>query len=485
MDNKKVVGYIDDLFCYAAAPAYQMSAELHLLSFDLMKQVKEHRDEINAGGEPGGLIGPADGGIAEARNEDRCDEDTGDHLECAADDGECTEAEALDRVARDVEDGEHPVEDTERTHIPGSCVNDRDIGRIDEEAAEEVSAEVHDHTGDDAVADRKCKRHANALLHTVHLMRAHVLTDEGRHRRGHGVKRAEHQLLHLRAGGETGDVDGAEAVVRGLHDHRADRSDRVLEAHRHAHDDEVPGHGAVPPAVLARRMQHRHHADDVDEAGDAAQGLRGDRRKRGAGAAEVEHGDAEQIQEYIQEGRDREEDEGCLRVPDRAEQTRQQVIEERERDAEEDDQQVLVRVLVDVVRRLHDVHDERAQECGQCRQHHGDDGGHHEAVVHVAPESLHILCAEALGHRDAEVGAAAHAETEDEKLDARAGADRGQRIRAEETPDDHRIDDVVELLEEIPEKKRNHKNENQTERGTRRHTLNITLTHKLPDFLML
>lgn len=396
MDNKKVVGYIDDLFCYAAAPAYQMSAELHLLSFDLLKQVKEHRDEINAGGEPGGLVGPADGAVAEERDADRRDEDTGNHLEDTTDDGQCAEAEALDRVACDVEDGEQPVEDAERAHIPGRCVDDRDIGRINEEAAEEVSAEVHEHTGDDAVADRKCKRHADALLHTIHLMRAHVLADEGRHRGGHGVKRAEHQLLHLRAGGETGDVDGTEAVVRGLHNHRADRGDRILEAHRHAHDDEVPGHGTVPVAVLARRMQHRHHTDDVNEAGDAAQGLCGDRRERGAGTAEVEHGDAEQIQEHIQEGRDCKEDEGCLRVSDCAEQARQQVIEERKRDAKEDDQQVLIRVLIDVVRCLHDVHDERAQECGQCRQYRSDDGGHHEAVIHVAPEALHILCAEAL-----------------------------------------------------------------------------------------
>ena len=143
-------------------------------------------------------------------------------------------------------------------------------------------------------------------------------------------------------------------------------------------------------------MQHRHHTDDVDEAGDAAQGLRGDRRQRGTGTAEVKHRDAEQIQKYVQEGRDREEDEGCLRISDRAEQARQQVIEECERDAEEDDQQVPVRVLVDVVRRLHNVHDERTQECGQCRQYRSDDGGHYEAVGHVAPESLHILCAEAL-----------------------------------------------------------------------------------------
>lgn len=93
-----------------------------------MDEVQQHRDEIGAGGEPGGLIGPADGGVAEERDEDRRDEATGDHLECATDDGECTEAEALDRVARDVEDGEQPVEDTERAHIPGGSVDDRDIG---------------------------------------------------------------------------------------------------------------------------------------------------------------------------------------------------------------------------------------------------------------------------------------------------------------------------------------------------------------------
>ena len=97
-------------------------------SLYLVNQVQQHRDEISAGGEPGGLVGPADGAVAENRDEDRRDEDTGDHLECATDDGECTEAEALNRVARDVEGGEQPVEDAERAHVPGSSVDHRDIG---------------------------------------------------------------------------------------------------------------------------------------------------------------------------------------------------------------------------------------------------------------------------------------------------------------------------------------------------------------------
>ena len=104
-------------------------------------------------------------------------------------------------------------------------------------------------------------------------------------------------------------------------------------------------------------------------------------------------------------------------------------------------------------------------------------------MIHVASESLHILRAEALGHRDTEAGAAAHAESEHEELDARAGADRRQRFHTEQTADDHRIDDVVKLLKQIPEQKRDHENEDQTKRGSRRHALNITLTHIVPDFL--
>ena len=183
-----------------------------------------------------------------------------------------------------------------------------------------MAAEVHDEAGCEAIADGDDQRYTDALLYALHLVRAYVLTDEGRHRGGNRVERTEHELLHLRAGRETGNIDGAEAVVCRLHHHRADRGDGILESHRKPHDDEIAGDGVVPAAVLARRMEYRHHADDVDEAGDTAQGLRGDRRQRGTGTAEVEHGDAEQIQKYVQEGRDREEDKRCLRVSDRAEQ---------------------------------------------------------------------------------------------------------------------------------------------------------------------
>lgn len=222
-----------------------------------------------------------------------------------------------------------------------------------------MAAEIHDEAGDEAIADGDDQRYTDALLYALHLVRAYVLTDEGRHRGGNRVERTEHELLHLRAGGETGNIDGAEAVVCRLHNHRADRGDGILEAHRHAHDDEVSGNRAVPVAVLPCRMQHRHRAKDVDEAGDTAQRLCCNRRERRTGTAEMQHRDAEKVEKYIQKGRNRKEDKRCLRVSDCTKEARQQVVQQGERDAEENNQQILICISIDIRRCLHDVHDER------------------------------------------------------------------------------------------------------------------------------
>lgn len=222
-----------------------------------------------------------------------------------------------------------------------------------------MAAEIHDEAGDETIADSQCQRYTDALLHTIHLMGTHVLTDEGRHRCGNRVERTEHELLHLRAGREARYIDGTETVVCRLHDHRADGGDGILEAHRHAHDDEIAGDGVVPAAVCALRMQHRHATDDVDETGDAAQSLRCNRRKCGTGTAEMQYGDAEKVEKYIQKGRNRKEDKRCLRVSDCTKKTRQQVVQQGERDAEENNQQILICISIDIRRCLHDMHDER------------------------------------------------------------------------------------------------------------------------------
>ena len=82
-----------------------------------------------------------------------------------------------------------------------------------------------------------------------------------------------------------------------------------------------------------------------------------------------------------------------------------------------------------------------------------------------------ILGAEPLGDGNGESHADPHSEAEDQELDTAGRTDRRQSLRPQGTSYDHRVHDVVELLEQISQQNHDGKGKDQADRPSLSHTV--------------
>ena len=75
-----------------------------------------------------------------------------------------------------------------------------------------------------------------------------------------------------------------------------------------------------------------------------------------------------------------------------------------------------------------------------------------------------VLCAEALGHRDAEAVAGSQHKAHDHKIQRVGRAHRAQRIGADAAPHDDRVHKAVQLLEQGAQHQRQRKPQNLEQR---------------------
>ena len=113
-------------------------------------------------------------------------------------------------------------------------------------------------------------------------------------------------------------------------------------------------------------------------------------------------------------------------------------------------------ILEDIRRGIHEMEQWTHQGDRECGHHDDDDGGEEDTVRHTALHAGEVLGTIDLGGQNREAGAEALREAEDQKHDGTGCADGGECIRTYETADDDGVRHVVELLEDIADKQRNH-----------------------------
>ena len=91
------------------------------------------------------------------------------------------------------------------------------------------------------------------------------------------------------------------------------------------------------------------------------------------------------------------------------------------------------------------AHDGGAEQ----REHDGGQNADDETGGRALPHAAHVLRAKALPRVDGKTGGRAHDKPHDEKEQRPRAADGRQRLHAEDAPDDERVDEAVELLENI------------------------------------
>ena len=88
----------------------------------------------------------------------------------------------------------------------------------------------------------------------------------------------------------------------------------------------------------------------------------------------------------------------------------------------------------------------------------------YRTIEDIIPHFFQIICSEILGHRYSKARTAPHTETKHQKLHTAAGSHTGQRLCSKDLPYNSRINDVIGLLQQISNEKRQCKLKHQLQR---------------------
>ena len=280
-------------------------------------------------------------------------------------------------------------------------------------------------------------------MNAVELHCAVVLPAVDGHGRACGVERTGEELADLVCCGDGCDGDRAEAIHGRLHDDGADGGDGILQAHRHADGKQPRDMCAARPQLTGAKTQNGialSHDGQTQQAGD---GLRDHGRPCRALHAHAEHGDGQQVERNVQQGGENEKIDRGPGVSERADDAGDEIIKDDGGDAEENDEDVVVGIPENIVRRVHPAQHGCAQQRRGHGEHHGERSREPDAVCHKAAQLRFVALAEFLRHGDDETVADADAEAEHQKIDGARRADARKRVHAEKTADDERIYHII------------------------------------------
>ena len=201
-------------------------------------------------------------------------------------------------------------------------------------------------------------------------------------------------------------------------------------------------------AVLFGEVDVLHFGKEPPGAEDAADELADHRRDGRALDAHAQRHDEQHVQRNVQEAGHQQEVERMLRVAQTAQNGGRVVVQHRRRDAQEDDADVAHGILQQLRRGVDELQQRGRNESRDNRKgqthHHTEHGAVEQVLVQIIP----VLCAKALGHRDAEAVAGGQHEAHDHKIQRVGRAHRAQRIGADAAPHDDRVHKAVQLLEQ-------------------------------------
>lgn len=139
-------------------------------------------------------------------------------------------------------------------------------------------------------------------------------------------------------------------------------------------------------------------------------------------------------------------------------------IQERERNARENDDDIIIRLLEAILRRIH-----CAEDCVAVNHRHH---GHHQRKYNGEPHAVGdklahpalLVRTEPLSDRYGEARTDAHAEAQHKEVNRTGCAHARECFHTQKTPDNQRIYQIIELLKEHARQQRQGKTEDQSHR---------------------
>ena len=223
--------------------------------------------------------------------------------------------------------------------------NDRGLPCIYKDANHPITPEDHRRSCQNTVEHTDHNHLPDALVDPVDPAGTEVLAAEGRARIGKCVIWRHRKLFNLRTGCECCDDGRAKRVDRALQNDTADRSDRKLQSHRDTHAEQNLHPVSRKLFLLPVQLQDRKTLFHINDTADAGNGLCNDRGDGCALYAHPKDQNAHQITNNIDDGRYGKEQKRALAVSERTQNTSSQIIKNRKRNPDKDNDQVPVRAV--------------------------------------------------------------------------------------------------------------------------------------------
>ena len=260
-------------------------------------------------------------------------------------------------------------------------------------------------------------------MHPLRLSRADVLSGEGCGCGADGVKGTHGEQAHLAARGHGRHGGSAQPVDGGLEQNTADGGDGVLHPHGQSHSQQAHQIAALRAKLLPAHFQHRempHHIPQAQQPGDQLAEQRG---PSGPGHAHFQPHNEGQVQHHIQQAGKDQKIQRRPGIPQRADNAGEQVVQHGGRNAQKDQENVIIGVGKGIRRIAHPDQDSPAAQGGHQGDHPGEKHRQPDHIAHKFPQALKIPLAEFLSHGDGEAGADAVAQADHQKVHRAGGAD--------------------------------------------------------------
>ena len=169
--------------------------------------------------------------------------------------------------------------------------------------------------------------------------------------------------------------------------------------------------------------------------------------------------DEQPVQPDIQQTCPQQKIERVARISQRPQHTGRVVVQDRCRDAKEDDANIQRCVGKNIHRCVDERQQRRSPQRGRHRENHAEYHAEQYAIIEVAVQVIAAFRTEGFGHRDAEADARALHKAQNQKIQRVGAAHRRQRVGAKAPPDDDGIGEVVQLLEQCAQHQRQRENQ--------------------------
>ena len=332
---------------------------------------------------------------------------------------------------------------------------------MDEETDKGTAEELHDEGHDTGKGGHGQETVPETGADPLRFSGAHILAGVGGEGHAHGAEGLLDQLLEAVGGGIGSHGRGAEGVDDGLQRGGGDRDETPLQRQGQAEADGVAGDGTVEGEGLPVEAEIGIAPEGIEQGTGAGEELGQHGREGGAEHAPAEYADKQQIEAHVQDAGDHEEIQRRAGVAEGALHGGGIVVNRDERHGGGGHAHIGNGFRQDFRRGSHPG--EHRWDHHEGHRPREDGGGQHDIgrVGDGLADHAVVAGAEVLGGDDAAAAADAVEDGKEKEGNGTGGPDGGQGIGAENLTHDHRIRQIVGLLEKIADEQGKSKNRKQ------------------------